>query len=67
MGLSKPDKTQAYTHSTNNSSFTWRNIPPFFEVQASHPYKGNTLIVDKNKIEFIECYLLTEYEDMKLY
>lgn len=67
VGLSKPNKEQAYTHSTNSSKFTWRNIPPFFEVQATHPYRGNTLIVDKDKIEFIEVYLLTEDEDMELY
>ena len=67
VGLPKPNKEQSYTHSTNNSKFTWRNIPPFFEIQAGHPYQSNTLIVDKNKIEFIECYLLTEDENIKLY
>ena len=67
VGLPKPNKKQSYTHSMNNSKFTWRDIPPFFEVQASHPYKGNTLIIDKDKIESIECYLLIEDEDIELY
>lgn len=56
--MPKLDKNQAFSYSLNDRKFIWRDIDPFFQVEAG--YK-------RDKIEFIEAYLLPEEEDAKLY